>query len=181
MPEKPKDKNKVLDESMQRALAKVQGEMPDVKKISVTPSTSSMLPGIFMPRGADAVTNPFSGNVTYNPDMMQGQSPHDMEQILTHEMTHVGQTQNTPWYSILGDMFKPDVKVPQGITPGSTLDNPYYWRPREMEAYQAERNRASKYKTPDFVDPVLGTRDIMLPSPRRNKKIDTGPSFIKGK
>jgi hypothetical protein len=181
----PEERNKVLDESMQRAYAKVSAEMPDVKKVSVTPSTS-MLGRFFMPRGAMAVTNPFTGNVMYSPDAMQGQSQDDMEQTIAHELTHTRQSMNEPWYEHAVDIVKSlnpwgDEKVPEGIQKGSILDNPYYWRPREMEAFQAERDRAQRNKIPYYVDPVLGSRDIMLPSQKKQPGIDTGPRYAFGR
>lgn len=149
-----------MDALMQKAYAKVRGEMPDVQPVSVTSSDASMLGGYMMPKGANAATNPFTGNVSYNPAMLQGRSPHDLEDTMTHELTHARQAQSTPWWQTALDLFRPDAKVPQGITPGSTLDNPYLWRPNEMEAFQAERdrNRLAPYPT----DPMLGTRDIQL-------------------
>lgn len=180
----PEERNKVLDESMQRAYAKVSAEMPDVKRVSVSPRQSSWLTNMMMPRGAYAVTNPFTGNITYNPDMFEGQTQDDIEQTIAHELTHTRQSQNTPWYGHLADIANSlnpwgDEKVPEGIKPGSTLDNPYYWRPREMEAFQAERDRATRNKIPYYVDPVLGTRDIMLPSPRKKTGIDTAPTSMR--
>ena len=181
----PEEQNKVLDESMQRAYAKVSAEMPDVKKVSVTPSTS-LLGRFFMPRGAMAVTNPFTGNVMYNPDAMQGQNQDDLEQTIAHELTHTRQMMSEPWTTKAMDIVKSlnpwgDEKVPEGIQKGSILDNPYYWRPREMEAFQAERDRAQRMKIPWYRDPVLGTGDIMLPSPPKKKQpgVDTGPSFVR--
>lgn len=162
---------------MQRAYSKVSKEMPGVKKISVTPSNSTMMGRIFTARGANAVSNPFTGNMTYNPDMINGMgyNQFDKEQILAHEMTHTAQTQNTPWYKTLGEIFSRDEKVPAGIKDTSVLNNPYYWRPRELEAYQAERDRATRLHQPNYVDPIYGTRDIPLPS-NYNKGVDTGPT-----
>lgn len=141
--------------------------MPGVKNVSVSPSDSSMLTKFFMPRGSNAVTNPFTGNITYNPEMLQsmGYGQNDLEDIIAHEMTHVRQTQDLPWYKkvgqILSQTYGGDVKVPAGIPESSPTNAPYYWRPMEMEAYQAERNR--NMQTPNYVDPVYGTRDIVLP------------------
>lgn len=164
---------------MQRAYAKVAGEMPDVKKVSVSPSTSSLLSRWFMPRGANAVTNPFTGNITYNPEMLAGLDDNDREQILAHELTHTKQTQNTPWYKILGGIMKQNLggdSVPEGVRPSSPLNNPYYWRQHEQEAYQAERDRAMRNKIPNYVDPVTGGRDInLLPEPKKKPGIDTAP------
>jgi hypothetical protein len=148
---------------MQRALKKILQERPDIKPVTVTPSTNlSNLPTrMMMPRGSVAVTNPFTGNITYDPNMMQGQDP---EQTIVHELTHSKQAQTTPWWQTAVNMFKPDVKVPAGISQNSPLNDPYQWRPQEMEAYQAERDRAAANKIPYYVDPVTGSRDLQLPN-----------------
>lgn len=172
----PQESNRLLDESMQRAYSKVSGEMPDVKHVSVSPRSASPLTSWMMPRGSMAVTNPFTGNITYDPAMFQGQDSNEQEQMLAHELTHVRQTQNTPWYKIVGGMFQRDAKVPEGVGASSPLNSSYQWRPNEMEAFQTERDRADKNKIPNYVDPVLGSRDIMLPSAPKKSGIDTGPS-----
>jgi hypothetical protein len=168
------ERNKVLDDAMQRALKKVQSENPGTKQVTVSPSTSSPITSLMMPRGSMAVTNPFTGNITYNPDMMQGQSPTDMEQTLQHELTHVKQTQDTPWWKVAASLFTPDEKVPAGVPTNSPLNDPYQWRPREMEAFQSERDRAGRVGISGYADPVTGSRDLQLP--RERGGIKTGPS-----
>lgn len=175
--ENPKqDKNKILDESMQRAYSKVSKEMPDVKKISVSPSTSGLLSSIFTPRGANAVSNPFSGNMIYNPNMMGDMNQFDQEQVIAHEMVHTKQMQDMPWYKKIGEILFNRGDVPEGIPATSNLNNPYYWRPHELEAYQAERDRARRLKTPNYIDPITGGRDYSLHPKYTPKKIETGPS-----
>lgn len=176
--EKQQQERKLLDESMQRAYQKVSKEMPGVKKISVSPSSSSLLTKIFTPRGANAVSNPFSGNMIYNPDTIsnQGYNQFDREQIVAHEMTHTGQMQDMPWYKKLGEIFSPKPQVPEGIPTTSNLNNPYYWQPHELEAFQAERDRARRMKTPNYVDPITGGRDYSLHPKYTPSKINTGPS-----
>jgi hypothetical protein len=164
---------------MQRALKKVTAENPGTKQVSVTPSNSAPLTNLMMPKGAMAVTNPFTGNITYNPEAMQGQSPFDMEQTMTHELTHTRQTQDQPWWKTAASLFSFDDKVPQGIPKGSMLDDPYHWRTREMEAFQSERDRAARMKTPFYMDPETGASDIQLPSEAKHKTIDTAPSFMR--
>lgn len=159
----PQERNRLLDESMQRAYAKVSQEMPDVKRVSVTPSTSNFLTGMMMPRGSMAVTNPFTGNITYNPDAMQGQSQDELEQILAHEMTHTRQTQGMPWYQVIKNKIFNNTNPP--ATQHGFFDNSYSWDPNEMEAFQTERNRR-----PNFPDPIYGTRDIVLPPSKMMKK-----------
>lgn len=172
-----KENNRLLDESMQRAYAKVAAEMPNVKRVAVTPSGQSLLTKLFMPRGSQAVTNPFTGNITYNPEAMQGMNDFDLEQALTHELTHVGQTQNMPWYQKIASLWTDNPGVPAGISGSSPLNDPYQWKPSEMAAFQAERDRATRLKAPWYRDPVLGSGDIMLPSPRTG--LDTAPSKMR--
>jgi hypothetical protein len=164
---------------MQRALKKVQSENPGTKNITLSPRGSSPITSLMMPRGAEAVTNPFTGNITYNPEMMEGKSNTDMEQTLAHELTHVRQTQNTPWWKTAASLFAPDEKVPAGIPQNSPMNDPYQWRPREMEAFQTERDRAATQKIPYYVDPVTGSRDLQLPNETRG--INTSPSFMRNK
>lgn len=162
---------------MQRALAKVLGEMPDVKPVIATSSDSSMLGRLMMPRGAEATTNPFTGNISYSPTGMQGMQSPELEQTMTHEMTHARQAQNTPWYKTLFNAYMPDMKVPQGISPNSVMNNPYFWRPNEAEAFQAERDRAMRLGL-SIPDPVTQSRDIILPKDKK-KGIDVGPSRMR--
>lgn len=138
--------------------------MPDVNPVTVSPSNSSLLSRIMMPRNTFATTNPFTGNISYNPEAMQGQSQQMIENTLAHELTHSRQAQQTPWYKTALGLFTPDEKPPVG---NYSNPEPYYWRPNEMEAFQAERNRARLQKQPGIPDPVYGSRDIQLPSPRR--------------
>jgi hypothetical protein len=176
MPSELEKRNKLLDESMQRAMTKVMAQYPGTKPVTVSPSSSSLITSLMMPRGAMAVTNPFTGNITYNRDAMEGQSDTDMEQTLAHELTHVRQTQNQPWWKTAASLFAPDEKVPAGYT--GTMNSPYYWRPREMEAFQTERDRAQQMNIPNYADPVTGSTDIRLPSMKRKQSgpINTGPS-----
>lgn len=162
--DKPKDTNKLFDESMQKAYSKVSGEMPNVKKVKVSPRGSSFLTRFMMPRGATAVTNPFTGNITYNPEVMAGYTPDELEQVMAHELKHVEQTQNTPWWKTAAEIFN------------MPFEEEYYKRPREMEAYQHERDRATRLKLPNMIDPVHGTRDIYLrpelgPSSKKLKEL----------
>jgi hypothetical protein len=153
------EKNKVLDDSMQRALQKVLGQMPDVKPVSIGPTSG--FTGFMTPKNALAVTNPFTGNISYSPEMMTGQSQDEMENTAAHELTHSRQAQQTPWYQKVLGMFSPGNDTPPaGLPSGSVLNNPYYWRPSELEAFQTERNRQMNQAYP--VDPVYGTRDVNL-------------------
>jgi len=162
---------------MQRALKKVLKERPDIRQdVTLTPSDSlgGFMTGMMMPRGALAVTNPFTGNITYSRSAMQGQTDRDVEQTVAHELTHTKQAQTTPWWKTAMSMFQPDEKVPAEVPKGSPMNDPYQWRVPEMEAYQAERDRAQATHYPYYVDPVTGSRDLQLPNQKRG--INTGPS-----
>jgi len=144
---------------MQRTLQKVLGQMPDVNPVTIGPSGG--MNSLMMPKNALATTNPFTGNISYDPSMMAGQSPDEMGNTVAHELTHSRQAQNTPWYQKVMDMFHPGNDTPPaGLPSGSVLNNPYYWRPSELEAFQTERNRQMTQPYP--TDPVYGTRDINL-------------------
>jgi len=155
--------NQSIDDAVQKGLVKVRKEMPDMagKKVG---SSSGSLARFFMPSTAQAVTNPFTGNVTYNPEALKGSSQDEIENMLTHEFTHSRQTDNTPFYKILGELFQRDARVPEGTT---GLKDPYHWRSRELEAFQAERDRTVKNKLPWMRDPQTGQGDVMLPSTRK--------------
>lgn len=160
---------------MQRALAKVQGEMPDVKQVSIGPS--GFLSRLFMPKSTLATTNPFTGNIGYNPEAMAGVGQDELENTIAHELTHVRQTQNVPWYKKIMDMVSPVESTPS-IASGS-MNSPYQWRPSEMEAFQTERDRTLAHHLPDMRDPQTGMGDIMLVKPRPKKQVQTGPSSDK--
>jgi len=172
---------------MQRAYAKVIAEYPGTKKVQVYPSDSSLLTKLAMSKRAYAVTNPFTGNIAYNRDTMADQSQQDMEQTMAHELAHVRQMQDTPWYGHLaevGNQMLQNVKslwggnedkVPEGIRPSSPYNDPYYWRPREQEAFQVEKDRALKMGL-SGPDPMDYSRDIQLPGPPRRPMVNTGPS-----
>lgn len=162
-----------VDQQIALAKQRVQQEMPDVADTSVSPM--GFLGGLR--RGAQAVTSPFTGSVSYNPSALEGQSQDNIDQIMAHELTHSRQAQQMPWYekatqpltglkNSLGDIL-------QGAT-GSRLGLGYSYgqRPEELEAFQTENDRMLKLGLPGQVrDPgstFSGTSnywgDISLPS-----------------
>lgn len=146
------------DDAMQHTVTNVSRDMPDVRPVTMTAGA----PIVGMPRGALAVTNPFTGNISYDPAAMQTLTPDEVGNTVAHELTHARQAQTTPWYQTALGLFSRDANVPSGVTPGSVLDNPYEWRPNELEAFQTERDRQMRQADP--VDPVYRTRDINLPA-----------------
>lgn len=151
------DKNKTLDESAQRAIAKVRGEMPDVSNVSVNPSSSNMLARFFMPKQSIATTNPFTGNVTYNPDQLTGMSQGEIENTIAHELTHSRQAAAEPFYKVLMNALNP-------------MRPDYYDRPEELVAFQAEKDRTLA-KHLSVPDPITGNRDIPLPRDKANARV----------
>lgn len=139
-----------------KAIKKVKQEMPDQSQTSVEPSGFL---GKFLSRGANASTNPFTGNVSYNPEVMQKMSPDEMENTFAHELTHSRQIQAKPWMQRFTDVGR---SMLPGFLGGG--DEEYYQRPREMEAYQAEKNRTSRLNLRGMQDPMTGARDINLPA-----------------
>lgn len=160
----PSPEDEKFDSMMKSGLAKVRGEMPDVADKSVSSSKGS-LTGMLMPSNAYAVTNPFSGNITYNPEMMKGMSQDELENTLAHELTHSRQANTEPLWKKLMGMFTSDEKVPVDKGP---LNSSYYWRPNEQEAFQTERDRSLKQHQPWTPDPTTSARDIQLLPPRKD-------------
>lgn len=146
-----------------KSIQKVREEQPDVSGVSIEPS--GFFGKLFGGR-ATATASPWSGDISYNPDNMSGMSPDQIENILTHELTHSRQIQNTPYLSRFTNVLK-------SMIPG--MDESYYNRPREMEAYQSERDRSSRLGLPNMADPVTGRKDIELPP--ISKRIKTMSMF----
>lgn len=147
---------------LDRAYGEAQRQMPGLKPVKVGL-------GGGMPSRHEAETSMFSGNVTFNQDRLDDLSDPELAETMTHELTHARQAQNTP---ILQKFYNrvfgsgPDEEVPAEAKGGS-LDDPYYWRPRELEAFQAERERMGKSGRSLQRDPMSGHYDIFLPPERR--------------
>lgn len=166
---KPQEKQQPsLDDLMQAAFTKVKGEYPDIKPVDLSPSTS-FLSKWMMPKNSLATTNPLTGNIMYDPNMMQGQSQTDIEQTLAHELRHSQQAQQTPWWQSLYQQIMPGPNVPPDVPANSPLNSPYHWRPAEMDAFQAERDRAMKNHL-SVTDPETGAMDIPLPSMKTRQR-----------
>jgi hypothetical protein len=135
----------LIDEAMKRVLAKIQAEMPNVRHTSLSSNPK-------LPSNVAARTDPLGGSIEYNPFMLQTMSPAERENTVAHEMTHVRQQQETPFWSQLYNQI-----MPQG---------PYNTRSNEMEAFQTERDRSLRNHF-SLPDPQSGATDIELPSPRR--------------
>jgi hypothetical protein len=150
---------------MENSIKKIRGENPDLANTSIEPVgwLGRMLMG-----SAEAITNPWTGNVSYDPNKMQQLSPNENENILTHELTHARQVGNTPYLQRLMGVGRSMLG----------MDDSYYDRPRELEAFQSERNRTLSQKLPDMKDPVTGRGDIQLTRPKRRNPIAPSPNVV---
>ena len=89
-------------------------------------------------QGPAAATDPWSGNVSYNEDVLRRLPRNEIVDTMAHELTHTRQLANTPWY-----------KRPFAYS--SQVSTPYRQRPWEQEAYGTEAKRRA------------ARRDIRLP------------------
>lgn len=99
-------------EALQRVVAKVSGEMPDVANELRTMKPyqeSGWFDRMMYPKGAYAVTMPFSGRMLYDPSSIPDEQT--LLDTLTHEGEHVrqmkGMTTMQKVGDILGGMFTP--------------------------------------------------------------------------
>jgi len=120
-----------------------------------------LLSRLLQPR-AQAYTSP-GRSIYLNPSTLQGQSPQDVADTITHEQQHVSQMGNRgygPTRELLYQMFGSD-------------NLPYHQRPDEIEAFQAERLRRSRMGRPQTVTPSFSTgqfrtsQDVDLPTYRK--------------
>lgn len=146
---------------------KVAKEYPNVQHVNVAEQPKPN-------NDTYAYTNLTNKNIFYNPGTMAQIDPMRQEGVMAHEIEHVRQLQNeTPW-----ETFKDRASqllnnitgsgVPKGYT-GTRLNDPYYWDPHELQAFQADKDRATRlhYSVPD---PMTGATDISLPSGRKRLK-----------
>lgn len=138
----------------QKSIKKIQKENPDVANVKVKPGNwfDRMMTG----SSVRATASPWTGNVTYFPERMQkeGMSDDQIDNTFHHELQHSRQT--------LG--MNPMQRL---MSVGRSMlgQEPYGERPRELEAFQAERDRSARLglRVPS---PYTGARDIQLPAER---------------
>lgn len=104
--------NSVNERMLQEAIAQVSGEMPDVadKLRTMKPyQQGSWIDRMMFPKGAYAVTMPFSGRMMYDPETLTDRQT--LLDTLSHEGEHVRQMQGMStgqkMVDILGGMFTP--------------------------------------------------------------------------
>ena len=165
MPQPPGNNNqrlKSIDDSMQAALTRALDRMPGVQRPLLMPTSDNIITR-HIPGDFEARTGRYTGHMLYNPDAVKDKSPNEMDDLMTHELTHTRQAQTTPWWQKLMQTYSN--RPPAGLPASSPINNSYAWNPLEMEAFQNERDR--NMLTPGYSDPLTGARDIPLPKPRR--------------
>jgi hypothetical protein len=147
----------------EKSIKKVRAENPDVADVAVKPG--NWFDRMMTAKGVRATASPWTGNVTYFPERMasEGMDENQIENTLTHELTHSRQTRAM---NPLQRLFA----VGRSILGG---EEEYGQRPRELEAFQAEKDRSRRLglRVPS---PYTGARDIQLPPmSARRKALDT--------
>lgn len=156
----PNPNDELMRQKVEKALAVVRPEMTDVANRKVTSSKDSLIGRMLMPSNAYAITSPWTGNITYSPDMMKDMTQDEIENTIAHELTHSRQFANQ---GIMGTI-KNMLTKPKAATSGGFLGSSYYWNPDELEAFQTEKDRQVRLKQAWPRDPMTGQGDIMLPS-----------------
>lgn len=140
---------------VQQAYEAMRGEVPGLQPTHVGLGA--------LPEHIYAETDP-SGNVSINPALLGGQSDAELQETMLHELTHAQQAQATPWYQKAYERLAPTARpqVPASMK-GTQLDDPYYWKPDEMAAFQAEKDRMVQSRRPNQQSAMTGRKDIYLP------------------
>lgn len=104
-----------------------------------------------------------------NPRTMEGQTPQDVADTLTHEQSHVSQMKERG-YGPIREFFHEmlgDTKIP------------YHQRPDEIEAFNSEIARRANMGRMQTATPSFTTGEMITPQDiqlRKEKKIKTGPT-----
>ena len=155
--------DQTTDQKIQQAIAQVRSEMPDVANAPIEPmGTVGQWLADLKSRAIGGQTQAFTsgGKIAFDPKALEGQSEHDLENLMAHELVHVRQQK------------KPSEPHPLG---GFS----YGQDPREMEAFQFEQTRANKLgRSPaitgvGFNGPRLDM-DIQLPAEHNGPKLLPG-------
>lgn len=152
-------KRAALQGRVQRAYDNVAKGMPDVQPVTLTAGQGNAPTG----KPAIASVNMFRGdNISYDPAQVDQLSDPELEETLTHEMTHVREAQQTPLLQRVYNAYFAKHDVPAEVK-GTVLDDPYYWNPVEQRAFQAEREKMGASGRGLQRDPMTGAYDIYLP------------------
>jgi hypothetical protein len=151
---------------IEQGLAIARKEMPDMGEVETYGPISRLL----MNR-ANAYTSP-GRKIYLNPSQLQGYSPEDVADTLTHEQEHVKQMNQrglNPVMEVLSNSI---------FGRGMNAAEPYHRNPDEMQAFQAEEtrrknmNRGGTTAIPSFeTGEYYAPRDIRLRPPEQQQSI----------
>jgi hypothetical protein len=136
---------------MEQGLNIARQEMPDLAPVETYGPISRLLMS-----GANAYASP-GKSIYLNPKQLQGYSPEDIADVLTHEQTHIKQMNQrgtNPITEVLSNSI-----FGRGLNP----NEPYHRRPDEMEAFQAERDRRLKQGRGQTAIPSFATGEYYTP------------------
>lgn len=150
-----------MADNFSTARAAVQRDMPDVANVPIEPmgwfgSALAGLKGALSGGQVQALTNPFTGSVSYDPAQTDQMAEPEIENMLTHELTHSRQAKGSSWLQTLVGALKPA--------------EPYGQQSDELQAFQAENDRAlAQHQTPGQMPNFQGggfrqRSDITLPA-----------------
>lgn len=140
------------------AIKKIRAENPDVSDVAI--QEAGPIARFFAGHKARAVASPWTGNVTYFPERMQGMSQDEIENVMQHELQHTRQTrQLNPLQRLM--------MVGRNML---GMEEEYGRRPRELEAFQAEKDRSRRLGL-NLPDPYTGARDIQLPPMSKRRAV----------
>lgn len=135
-----------LSPEMESGINIARSENPNTAPIEPYGLLSRML----LPN-AQGYTSP-GGTIYLNPTMMQGQSRQDVADTIVHEQQHVNQMKErgySPSRELLNEFMD--------------LGTPYYQRPDELAAYQAEKDRRAKMNRMQTAIPSFDTGEFYAP------------------
>lgn len=134
-----------LTPEMKQAIEIVKKENPNLAPVETYGPISRLLMS-----KANAYTSP-TGNIYLNPTQLQGYSPQDIADTLTHEQTHVNQIKDRN--------LNPILETFRGLTEES-----YHRRPDEMEAFKVEMLRRTNQGRGQTAIPSFLTGEHYTPS-----------------
>lgn len=141
----------------EKQIKKVRAENPDVADVAIKPA--GFMAKLFANKSARAIANPFTGNVTYFPERMASMSEPEQENVFHHELQHSRQARaSSPLQKLMA--------IGKNVL---GMEEEYSRRPRELEAFQAEKDRSRRLGL-NLPDPYTGARDIQLPPMSARRK-----------
>jgi uncharacterized protein YqgQ len=147
----------------EKSIKKIRQENPDVADAKIEPA--SWFARLVTPNTVRATASPWTGDISYFPERIynQGMGDDEVENLFTHELQHTRQTRGMGVLDKLRQLGRNMLGQ----------EEPYRERPRELEAFQAEKDRTLRNRL-SVREPYTGARDIQLPAmSARRKALDT--------